>query len=161
MDDWSYNIIYRLHHHIDTDFALIIHPDGYVVHPECWDDQFLAYDYIGAPWPLPTDDFSYRDKKGDIIRIGNSVSIRSKRLLQLADRNHLLWQSFHGFSNEDGFVCVNNRHEYIKAGMTFAPIEIAKYFSRECEVTENQDVEKTFCFHKFEGKNKIYEDFEA
>jgi hypothetical protein len=31
--------------------------------------------------------------------------------------------------------------------MKFAPIEVAKYFSRELEIPENQDVESPFAFH--------------
>ncbi len=53
IDEWNYNIIYNLPKHIDTEFALLIHDNGFVVNPESWKDEFLNYDYIGAPWPLP------------------------------------------------------------------------------------------------------------
>jgi hypothetical protein len=42
----------------DTEFAILVHEDGFIVNPECWSDEFLKYDYIGAPWPIPNDDFS-------------------------------------------------------------------------------------------------------
>lgn len=160
IDDWNYHIIYNLPDHIDTDFAILIHPDGFIVHPESWRDEFLKYDYIGAPWPLPTDDYSYRDKNGEIIRVGNSISLRSKLLLDLAPNMNLRWQSFYGFYHEDGFITVNNRHYYIEAGLKFAPLEVAKWFSRELEIPENQDVDKPFCFHKHFGRNVIYPNFE-
>lgn len=161
VDEWNYFIIYRLHHYIDTDFVLLIHQDGYVVHPESWDNEWLKYDYIGAPWPMPQDDFSYRDKKGEIIRVGNSVSLRSKRLLKVPDMTHMIWQPFHGYYNEDGFICVNMRHQFTRYGCNFAPIEVAKWFSREHELPENQDVDKPFCFHKGYGRNSVYENFEV
>lgn len=41
-------MVYELGSHIHTDFALIVHADGFVVHPEMWQDAFLDYDYIGA-----------------------------------------------------------------------------------------------------------------
>jgi hypothetical protein len=38
---------------------------------------------------------------------------------------------------------------------------VAKYFSRESEMPENKDAEETFVFHKYQGRNKKYPNFEA
>jgi hypothetical protein len=146
IDSWNKAIIYELPKYIETDFVILIHADGYIIHPELWTEEWLQYDYIGAPWPLPRDNFSYRDTSGVIQRVGNSVSLRSKRLIDLAPKLNLEWKSFHGFTNEDGFICVNYRHEYEKAGMKFAPLEVAKYFSKEHTIPENKDLQ-TFAFH--------------
>lgn len=147
IDDWNKAVIYELPKYIDTDFALLIHHDGYIINPDLWDPGWLAYDYVGAPWPLPTDDYSYRDRDNTLIRVGNSVSLRSKKLLNVAIEQKLEWKAFHGFTNEDGFICVNYRHEYLEAGCKFAPIEVAKYFSKEHTIPENEDI-KTFAFHQ-------------
>ncbi len=146
IDDWNKAIIYELPKYIGTDYSLLIHADGYVRNPDCFDWSWLDYDYVGAPWPLPTDDFSYRDRSGVLQRVGNSVSLRSKRLMDLANDKGLEWKAFHGYTNEDGFICVNYRHVYEEAGMKFAPLEVAKYFSKEHEIPENKDI-KTFAFH--------------
>ena len=153
IDEWNKKIIYELPKHIKTDYAILIHRDGFIVNPEVWNDSWLNWDYIGAPWPLPTDNFSYRDSKGIIQRVGNSVSLRSKRLLDFGTK--LEWKSFHGFTNEDGFICVNYRHEYENAGMKFAPIEVAKWFSRETDIPENEEVDKPFAFHLSSNPEKI------
>lgn len=150
IDDWNYKIIYELHHYVDTDFAMLIHSDGYVVNPEAWQDQFLAYDYIGAPWPLPQDSYSYRTDKGELVRVGNSVSIRSKKLLRLPSELGLPWQSYYGNTNEDGFLCVHNRRTLEDNGCNFAPLEVAKFFSKEHEIPENQGI-KTFAFHQVDA----------
>ena len=55
IDAFNYKMVYELGGHIKTDFALIVHADGFVVHPELWRDEFLDYDYIGAPWPLEAE----------------------------------------------------------------------------------------------------------
>lgn len=34
IDDFNYKMVYELGSHIRTDFALIVHADGFVVHPE-------------------------------------------------------------------------------------------------------------------------------
>lgn len=129
IDQWNHDIIYKLPKYIDTEFALLIHADGFVVNPDSWRDEFLQYDYIGAPWPIPNDDFSYRDINNNLIRVGNSVSLRSKKLLDLPNQLNMEWKAFHGFYNEDGFICVNNRHIYEANGCKFADINVAKYFS--------------------------------
>ena len=42
-------MVYELGDHIHTDYAMIVHADGFIVHPEMWRDEFLKYDYIGVP----------------------------------------------------------------------------------------------------------------
>ncbi len=146
IDEWNYSIIYKLGKYIDTEYAMLIHDDGFIINPQSWKEEFLEYDYIGAPWPLPNDDFSFRDINGDIIRVGNSVSLRSKKLIDLPADLNLEWKSFHGYYNEDGFICVNYRHVYLNHGMKFANIDVAKYFSHETPIPEIDGI-TPFAFH--------------
>lgn len=150
IDEWNRKIIYELHNYIDTEFAMLIHADGYVINPQAWKDEFLAYDYIGAPWPLPRDEYSYRTSQGELVRVGNSVSIRSKRILQLPSALGLEWKSYYGNTNEDGFLCVHNRRRLIDEGVQFSPIDVARFFSREHTISENQGIE-TFAFHQVDA----------
>jgi hypothetical protein len=150
IDDWNYSIIYKLGKHIETEFAILIHDDGFIINPKSWRSEFLEYDYIGAPWPLPMDNFSYRDINGEIIRVGNSVSLRSKKLIDLPVTLNLEWKPFHGYYNEDGFICVNYRHIYKEHGMKFADIDVAKYFSHETQLPETIGIEP-FAFHGRKG----------
>ena len=158
IDEWSHEIIYHLNDYIDTDFALLVHADGFVVNPMSWKNEFLNYDYIGAPFPLPSDNFSYRDINGHIVRVGNSVSLRSKRLLELPVKLDLPWEPYKGFYNEDGFICVKNRHIYESKGIKFAPLKVAKYFSHENMLPELKNI-KPFMFHKWAGSNSRYPKF--
>lgn len=155
VDVWSYKAIYELPLFVETDYCMLIHADGFVVNADMWRPEFLEYDYIGAPWPLPTDDFSYRDIYGNLVRVGNSVSIRSKKLLDLANGLQLPWEPFHGFWNEDGFICAKNKHIYEEHGCKFAPLEVAKYFAHEFPIPEIEGI-KPFAFHKWQGANKDY-----
>ncbi len=50
IDEWNYAAIYKLGKYIETEFAILIHDDGFIVNPESWREEFLNYDYIGAPW---------------------------------------------------------------------------------------------------------------
>ena len=121
-------------------------------------NNFLNYEYIGAPYPLPQDNFSYRDIDGNLIRVGNSVSLRSKKLLDLPIQLGLEWKSFHGYYNEDGYICVNYRHKYLENGIKFANIDVAKYFSHEMMIPEVQGI-KPFAFHRHYGTNSIYPNY--
>nr|WP_255533306.1 DUF5672 family protein [Polynucleobacter sp. AP-RePozz3-80-G7] len=160
IDEWSYKIIYELSQYIETKFALLVHADGYVVNPSSWREEFLDYDYIGAPWPMPKDNFSYRDVNGDIVRVGNSVSLRSKRLLDLPIKLNLPWEPYSGYFNEDGFICVKNRHIYKAHGMKIADIEVAKFFSHEAMIPEVKNI-RPFVFHKWAGSNIEYPNFQV
>lgn len=149
LDYEQYNrfIVFDLHNHIETEFALIVQDDGFVTGSHQWREQFLDYDYIGAPWPLPTDDFSYRDSFGNLIRVGNGgFSLRSKKLLSLPTKLDLEWRSYFGYFNEDGFFTCHNRHLFEREGCVFAPLEVAKYFSHERQIPETKGI-VPFGFH--------------
>ena len=45
------NFMLKIGEYIESDFALVVQDDGHIVNPNNWSDEFLAYDYIGAPWP--------------------------------------------------------------------------------------------------------------
>lgn len=160
IDDWNYKIVYELWNYVDTDYALLIHPDGFVVNPDAWDWNWLSYDYIGAPWPMPSDSYSYRDSKGKIVRVGNSVSLRSKRMMLYPKLYDFKWGSYYGNTNEDGFLTCHNRIKLEELGCKFAPLEVAKWFSRELDIPENMEVDKPFAFHlhdTMKGRNKEFE----
>jgi hypothetical protein len=154
--DWGKFVVFDLHQHIRTDHIILIHADGFIVNPQSWTEEFLEYDYIGAPWPIPKDNYSYRDHFGNIIRVGNSVSLRSKKILQLPSKLGLDWSSAdHGYFHEDGFLCVQSRHILQAHGISYAPLSVACQFSREKTIPENRAVEP-FAFHKWEGANRKY-----
>ena len=146
IDKWNKAMVYELGSYVETEFAIVIHHDGYIINPELWNPDWLNYDYIGSPFPLPTDDFSYRDINGVIQRVGNSVGLRSKKLMDLPSKIGMEWKSFHGFYNEDGFISVNMRHVFEEHGCKFAPLDVAVHFGREHDIPENIGL-KTFLFH--------------
>lgn len=159
IDEWNRAIIFDLKNFIDTDYCMLVHPDGFVVNPDSWRDEFLNYDYIGSPWPMPTDPFSYRTPDGEIVRVGNSVSIRSRRILHLPYELEMAWRPYYGNTHEDGFLTCHNRRLLQHFGCKFAPIEVAKYFGREMDIPENADVENPFAFHMHDtqpGRNEQY-----
>ena len=144
IDEWNRKVIQDLPDYVDTSHALLIHQDGYVINPHLWKDEWLELDYIGAPWPLPRDNYSYLDEEGSLQRVGNSVSLRSKRLMELVRERE--WKSYYGNTNEDGFICCHNRKWLESQGCKFATFEQALAFSKEHSLPENEGL-ATFAFH--------------
>ena len=76
INDFNFYCIYNLSNHVETTHALLIHPDGYVIRPWLWNNDWLQYDYIGAPWR--DDPTAYLDPWGKNQRVGNGgFSLRS------------------------------------------------------------------------------------
>jgi hypothetical protein len=155
MKDYSKFMIYDLNTHIDTDFTLTIQYDGFIINPDAWRDEFLDYDYIGAPWPWKENGFI--TPFGEHISVGNGgFSLRSKKLLELPSKIEVPFDvvSMNNFYkmfgsvnwNEDGNICVHNRHIFEENGCRFAPVEVAKYFSYESPLNINRGI-IPFGFH--------------
>ena len=155
--EFSYYCIYKLVEHVDTDYMLMIHPDGFVINADSWTDEFLEWDYIGAPWQISDDAFI--DPFGNHQRVGNGgFTLRSKKLLNVPSVENIPFEvnqgNFYkhmnaGAYNEDGNICVHNKHLFEKHGCKFAPVELAARFSHEEPCPETEVVKKPFGFHRY------------
>jgi hypothetical protein len=154
INTYSKYMIYELHNHVDTEFAINIQDHGFIINPSMWTNEFLEYDYIGAPWSWSKN--SYVTPFNEHIRVGNGgVSLRSKKLLEVPLKVDIPFDcttgDFYKHFNannfaEDGNICVHNRHLFIEQGCKFAPVELAAKFSYENSVPENQGI-IPFAFH--------------
>lgn len=146
-NEYSAFVLKELHRHIETSHTLIVQPDGYVLNPERWNPDWLAYDYIGAPWGMVVKAGAYQIplKKN---RVGNGgFSLRSKRLLELTSPINLSTLVF-PTRGEDLITC-HVLYDYLtERGIRFAPLEVAAAFSIENERhTFGQTLETAFGFH--------------
>jgi len=148
LEEYSRFIIYILPSYIDTDFCFSVHHDGFIINPELWNDAFLQYDYIGAPWKR-TACFLYNGE-----RVGNGgVSIRSKRLVDFTQKIYM-----NNIGHEDTFICASLRQHLTNSGFTFAPLNVAANFSVEqyCDDLDHK-IENTFAFHGCETEAQLNE----
>lgn len=116
---WEKFIWYRMPGYITTSHALIVQYDSWVLNPDLWDDEFLKYDYIGAPWGW----------HGDGLNTGNGgFSLRSKKLMC-----HLLDNpvTYPCLSPEDDKLCRKYRPVLESKGFVWAPDELAMKFAFE------------------------------
>jgi ADP-heptose:LPS heptosyltransferase len=131
-EQYSLFVIKELYKYFDTDYVLIIQHDGYVLDGKVWKDEFLEYDYIGAPW-------LYTDGRN----VGNGgFSLRSK-LLQHALATD---KKIEIVSPEDEIIGRMYRY-YLEENyaIKFAPQELAESFSFELR----EPNQKTFGFHSY------------
>lgn len=146
LDYKGYNefVAMKLKDYVSTDYCLLVQNDGYITNPDMWTDEFLNYDYIGAPWPPKT----HYTKEGKEVRVGNGgFSFRSKKLLEAPSKLGLKFSDMGtGFWHEDGYLCVHYRKELEDYGIKFAPVEVAARFSTELTVPETI---KSFGGHKY------------
>lgn len=142
-------IFKELYTHIYTSHCLLTQYDSWVLNPELWNNDWLQYDYCGAPWRWMPNSYICRDT-GEHIRVGNGgMSLRSKKLIGLPKKYNipLIHENF--YFNEDGNIAVYNRVRFLELGIKYAPIEVAARFSYENPVLENNMGNMpTFGFHK-------------
>lgn len=123
--EYSQFVLKELNEYIDTDFVLIIQHDGFILNPTAWDDEYLKYDYIGAPLLVE-----------DKLVVGNGgFSLRSKKLLELLQKDDDIkievTSSDRYAENEDWIISVIMRKYLESLGVKFAPVELAHKFSFE------------------------------
>jgi hypothetical protein len=102
---------------IEGTHVLIIQWDSFITNPGLWDQIFLDYDYIGAPWP-------HHPK----TPVGNGgFSLRSVKLIKALQNEQIIKAH-----PEDQSICINNR-KFLEdeCGIKFAPTEIAEKFAIE------------------------------
>lgn len=118
-EEYSLFMIKELDKHIDTEFAIIFQYDGFILNTKAWSNEFLKYDYIGAPWYHLGD-----------LRVGNGgFSLRSKKLIDWLAKNYdKIDAKIHP---EDVFISRFARPMLEKDGLVFADEKTASLFSKE------------------------------
>ena len=105
----------ELYKHVDTSHMLIFQHDGYVHNWKAWDNDWLQYDYIGAPWHYT-----------DGMDVGNGgFSLRSRALMEAVSKIAV------DMHPEDHHICRTYRKALELMGFKFAPVEVAEQFAFE------------------------------
>lgn len=130
IEAYSQFLLTGLADHISTSHVLIVQWDGYIIHPEQWRPGFLAFDYIGAPWP----------QFEPAHRVGNGgFSLRSRKLLEA-----LAKLAPTASKAEDMLICHDLRPTLERDfGIRFADETTAHAFATE----RSGDITKSFGFH--------------
>jgi len=123
--EYSRVVLKDLAPHITTDHYMVVQYDGMPIDADKWDDSYLNYDYIGAPWVWGPED----------QRVGNGgFSIRSRRLAELCQDPRVVFNPpGYGDNNymEDIHICKMYKDWLESEGLVWAPVSLASKFSAE------------------------------
>lgn len=141
----------ELHKYISTSHCLTVHSDSRIVNPAAWDDRWLEYDYIGAPWPP--------GHSGTDYRVGNSgFCLRSHRLLLATaalPHDTYVWRGkVKPSCRDDVITCVMYRPDLERLGLRFAPVDVAARFSFESSTPEAPELNGQFGTHALRRKKR-------
>ncbi len=125
-----------LNPYIHTDYCMIMQDDGFILNPDLWEDEFLSYDYIGAPWPIGLGSTTQETQVGN-----GGFCIRSKKFLEFSSK------LFPTMQNEDKYILETNRKSVNQANLKIAPVELAKRFSVEIPIDDQHSIKNCFGFH--------------
>jgi len=106
--------------HLATSHALCIQWDSWVIDQSMWSNDFLDYDYIGAPW-------WYEDARN----VGNGgFSLRSAALMRYLRKHRDRFPCTTAL--DDDLLCRNYRIQLQEEGFEWAPVDTAQRFAFEC-----------------------------
>lgn len=146
VEDYSRFVLKELPFIIESEHCLVIQWDGFVVDTSKWRNDFLDYDYIGAPWPP-----SWGQCRTN--RVGNGgFSLRSRRLMR---RIAELDTPDEIIRLEDNVICLHHHKVITREGYQYAPADIAAEFSWENPIPEIEP-NQSFGFHGRHANNAEY-----
>ena len=146
--DYSRIMIEDLHKHFETSHCLIVQADSFVVNSDLWKDEFLQFDYIGAPWSnkIPVNPNLILNLEKNPVGNGG-FSLRSRKLVEATAKINFNSLKF-PHKAEDIIICHYLYKEMVDCGIRFAPPKLAAQFSMENENhLYGQDVTTVFGFH--------------
>ena len=138
-----------LHKYFETSHCLYVEADSFVVNTDLWKEEFLEFDYIGAPWPnkIKMNPNLILNMKENCVGNGG-FSLRSRKLLKTTAKINFDSLKF-PIENEDVIICHYLYKEMIDKGIRFAPPKLAAQFALEDDINHlyGQDVNSVFGFH--------------
>lgn len=142
---YEYNkwCLHNISDYINSDYALLFQDDGWPINPECWSDEFLDYDYVGAPIGAEQKGvmFHPEDRIG-----GGGFTLRSKRFMEFT-KNFEFLDEQGKTPNEDTFITCMIRNEIFNNGMKICPYNIARKFVVQMPIDNNHTIYNSFGYH--------------
>jgi hypothetical protein len=139
---WSRCFWYEVANNVLTSHALGIQWDSWVANPQSWSEEFLEYDYIGAPW-------WYEDG----MNVGNGgFCLRSTKLMRFVRKHRFRFPCAN--ATDDALYCRTYRPTLQEFGFEWAPNEVAGRFAWECVQPKEEDP-TPFGFHAAYNFGKV------
>jgi len=126
-----------LHRWVKSDYIMNFQDDGFALNPDKWSDDFLKYDYLGAPWPIGCG-WSWEGRE-----VGNGgFSLRTRKLYKECEPLQI-----HPGVHEDGAICLQYRDHLMSKGIKFGTWQDGYRFSIDLPFNSEHSIENCFGFH--------------
>lgn len=149
-EEYSHFVLSKLDDYFTTSHVLVFQYDGFILNPSAWTDEYLQYDYIGAPWLVAdwaVENFDFPpDLLGKLVVGNGGFSLRSKKLTKLC-KEMMEQNLFPRYHPEDTAIGVYQKPYLESKGIQYPPIELAKQFSFELEDDLSDSWNDEFGFH--------------
>lgn len=168
--EYSIFMMFCLHTFIDTEFALVVQDDGWVLNGENWKDIWRYYDYVGSPChaAIKGDEIALKyewvGKDGYLMLQNGGFSLRSKRFMETPSTHGIPFRDMKHpmLKNEDIQLNFILRNAMERTGIVYAPTEAALSFGVEFigpKVHDNLDLNTVLGHHsqirRLRGYKKI------
>jgi ADP-heptose:LPS heptosyltransferase len=128
---YSRFMIKELFKYFDTEYCLTVQWDGFILNGDCWEEEFLDYDFIGSAW-------LYQERN-----VGNGAfSLRSKKLQTILGTDDFI-DVFH--PEDDIITRTYGAYLAKKYEIKIATVEVADRFAFELR----RPIQKTLGFHGY------------
>lgn len=118
IEDYNRIMLRELAPHVKTSHVLVVQWDGFIMDPALWREDFLRWDYIGAPW--------YHGGHPGMVGNGG-FSLRSRKLLRALQEVPIDFRR-----PEDMEICVHQQPLLTERhGVRIAPLPVAQDFACE------------------------------
>lgn len=152
--DYNKWCLHNMSDYVTTDYALSFQDDGWPLNPELWSDEFLEYDYVGAPIGKDQNNilFHPEDRIG-----GGGFTLRSKKLMEFTKT--IPYPDKYGkCNNEDTIIAMEYRKDIMELGMRICPHHISRKFVVQMPVDDEHNLYTSFGFHGRIDQNMVISD---
>jgi hypothetical protein len=140
---------------VDTDFDIIVQPDGFAVNSSAWTDEFFDYDYIGAVWPhmapgqsVGNGGFSWRSRRLYDALVDWQPSYQGQDWPGLSEPHyHRLVNGLTTMPEDALLASPYRRYMEHRYGLRWAPEFLANQWSLEYPPPDAGMIHRCFGFH--------------
>lgn len=125
IEEYNRIVLKELGFFVHTDYCLVVQYDGFAVDSSQWSDDFLNYDYVGAP--------AFDKENPETLVLNGGFSVRSKKLLEACKDKEIVQTPEIEYGMNEDVVITSTYRRYLekKYGIKFAPRDVAARFSKE------------------------------
>lgn len=122
----------------NTEHCLFHEWDASVLNPKAWSQEFLEYDYIGAPWPFPFIEKGWPPCEEHNCVGNGGFSLKSMKWCVAIKNEAIRRRNDKAVKSSDRWQCRTAKPHIESLGLRYAPADLAGLFSCEDRIYTGQ-----------------------